>query len=72
MYFLSKELQLVYWMKILNYNNDNFDFENGNKLEFQEYLTDLEENRENRPFLDKIYYQIAEYHRKNNIKNVPK
>jgi len=26
------------------------------------YLTDLEENRENRPFLDKIYRQVAEYH----------
>ncbi len=27
-----------------------------------EYLTELEENRENRPFLDKIYRQLAEYH----------
>ncbi len=27
-----------------------------------EYLTDLEENRENRPFLDKIYRQIAKFH----------
>ena len=43
----------------------NFDFDNGNKLEFIEYLTDLEEDRENRPFLDKIYYRIAEYHRTN-------
>jgi len=43
----------------------NFDMENGDKLEFEEYLTDLEENRENRPFLDKIYYRIAEYHRAN-------
>ncbi len=29
-----------------------------------EYLTDLEENRENRPFLDKIYREIAEFHMK--------
>ncbi|MEY8849430.1 hypothetical protein AB9K26_11470 [Psychroserpens sp. XS_ASV72] len=43
----------------------NFDLETGNKLEFEEYLTDLEENRENRPFLDKIYYRIAEFHRAN-------
>ncbi len=43
----------------------NFDINTGNKLEFEEYLTDLEENRENRPFLDKIYYRIAEYHRAN-------
>ena len=39
--------------------------ENGNQIEFLEYLTDLEEDRENRPFLDKIYYRIAEFHRAN-------
>ncbi len=33
-----------------------------NKLEMLEFLTDMEENRENRPFLDKIYRQVAEYH----------
>ncbi len=27
-----------------------------------EYLTELEENRENRPFLDKIYHQVANFH----------
>jgi len=42
----------------------NFDLENGNKLELLEHLSDLEENRENRPFLDKIYYQIADYNLK--------
>ncbi len=40
----------------------NFDTENGDKLAFTEYLTELEENRENRPFLDKIYHRIAKYH----------
>jgi hypothetical protein len=33
-----------------------------NKEAILEYLTDLEENRENRPFLDKIYRQLAEFH----------
>ncbi len=33
-----------------------------NQEEMLEYLTDMEENRENRPFLDKIYRQVAEYH----------
>jgi tetratricopeptide (TPR) repeat protein len=33
-----------------------------NQLEVLEYLTDLEENRENRPFLDKIFRQVAEFH----------
>lgn len=41
----------------------NFDEVGGDELAFKEYLTDLEENRENRPFLDKIYYRIAEFHR---------
>lgn len=36
-----------------------------NKLEILEYLTDLEEDRENRPFLDKIFRQIAEHHLEN-------
>jgi hypothetical protein len=39
----------------------NFDYKNGDKLAFSELLTDLEEDRENRPFLDKIFYQKAEY-----------
>ena len=42
----------------------NFDYETGDKIAFLEYLTDLEEDRENRPFLDKIYHQIGEYHLK--------
>ena len=36
--------------------SNNFDVKKGNKIEFLEYLTELEENRENRPFLNKIYY----------------
>ncbi len=43
----------------------NFDYANGNKLELLELLTDLEEDRENRPYLDKIYHQIGEYHLNN-------
>ncbi|WP_348772834.1 hypothetical protein [Aquimarina sp. MMG016] len=39
----------------------NFNYESGNKEEFFELLTDLEENRENRPFLDIIYHQKAQY-----------
>ncbi len=39
----------------------NFDYEKGDKEEFLELLTKLEKNRENRPFLDKIYNQKAVY-----------
>lgn len=34
----------------------------GNREDLLEYLTDMERNRENRPFLDKIYRQLAEFH----------
>lgn len=39
----------------------NFDYTKGNKSELLELLTKLEENRENRPFLDKIYHQKGAY-----------
>ncbi len=41
----------------------NFDINKGDSVAFEEYLSDLEQNRENRPFLDKIYYRIAEHHK---------
>ena len=44
----------------------NFDFENDDKLLLETLLESLELNRENRPFLDKIYHQIANYQIKNN------
>lgn len=43
----------------------NFDFNEGDKLALIELLYELEDDRENRPFLSKIYYQIAQYHIKN-------
>ncbi|WP_299675284.1 hypothetical protein [uncultured Dokdonia sp.] len=44
----------------------NFDYENGDELVLLELLEKLEKNRENRPFLDKIYYAKAEYYQKTN------
>jgi len=44
----------------------NFDYENGDQLVLLELLEKLEKNRENRPFLDKIYYAKAEYYQKTN------
>lgn len=67
---LNRKVPRAYFINAHLAKANNFDFENGNKLEFTEYLTDLEENRENRPFLDKIYYQIAEYHKKNNSDSI--
>ncbi len=36
-----------------------------NMADILEYLTDLEENRENRPFLDKIFHEIGYFHESN-------
>lgn len=60
---LNRKTPRIYLISAHIEKAKNFDFENGNKLEFLELLTDLEEDRENRPYLDKIYHQIAEYHR---------
>ena len=43
----------------------NFDLKTGDKIALQELLEDLETNRENRPFLDRIYHQIANYNLQN-------
>lgn len=40
----------------------NFDYEEEDVIALEEYLTEIEESRENRPFLDKIYYEIARFH----------
>lgn len=40
----------------------NIEVTASNRDEVREYLTELEENRENRPFLDKIYRELAVFH----------
>ncbi len=40
----------------------NFDYENGDRVAFLELLQDLEKDRENRPFLDRIYNQLGSYY----------
>lgn len=40
----------------------NFDYEKGNRTAFIELLQDLAKDRENRPFLDRIYNQIGQYY----------
>ena len=51
-YMINAEIQKLRNTKITSENQE----------ELLEYLTDMEENRENRPFLDQIYRQIAEFH----------
>ena len=40
----------------------NFDYEKGDRIAFLELLEDLEKDRENRPYLDRIYNQIGVYY----------
>ena len=60
---MHRQIPRAFYINAHLQKSNNFDAENGDLIEFQEYLTELEENRENRPFLDKIYYRIAEFHR---------
>ena len=48
----------------------NFDPKKDDKFALQELLEDLETNRENRPFLDRIYHQIAKYQLQNNSDSI--
>ena len=56
---LNRRTPRIYLVNAQLAKVNNFDFDNGNKLELYEYLSELAENRENRPFLDRIYYQTA-------------
>jgi len=60
---MHRKIPRPYYINAHLAKSNNFDIKTGNPIEFLEYLTDLEEDRENRPFLDKIYYRIAEFHR---------
>ena len=62
---LNRKSPRVYMINAYIEKARNFDFTTEDRVAFLELLYDLEENRENRPFLDKIYNQIGEYYRKN-------
>ncbi|WP_297761781.1 hypothetical protein [uncultured Muriicola sp.] len=59
---LQRKTPRVYWVNAHLQKIQNIGITNENKEDLLEYLTWLEINRENRPFLDKIFRQIAVYH----------
>jgi hypothetical protein len=59
---LNRQSPRVYMINAHLKKIQNTAITDSNKEELIEYLTDLEEDRENRPFLDKIYHEIAQYH----------
>lgn len=59
---LNRKSPRVYMINAHLKKIQNIEFSDENQEEVFEYLTDLEENRENRPFLDKIYREVAQFH----------
>jgi hypothetical protein len=59
---LNRKSPRVYMINAHLHKIQNIEITEENKEELLEQLIDLEENRENRPFLDKIYNQRAEYY----------
>ena len=59
---LNRRSPRVYMINAYISKARNFDYEGGDRIAFLELLEELEENWENRPYLDKIYNQIAEYY----------
>lgn len=59
---LKRKTLWVYYVNAQVAKARNFDFDNDDKLAYSEYLTELSEDREYRPYLDKIYNLMAVYH----------
>ncbi|TAI47513.1 tetratricopeptide repeat protein [Flagellimonas allohymeniacidonis] len=59
---LNRKSPRIYMINAHLKKIQNTEISEANEEELLEYLTDLEENRENRPFLDKIYREIAQFH----------
>ena len=59
---LKRKTLWVYYVNAQVAKSRNFDFDNDDKLAYSEYLTELSEDREYRPYLDKIYNLMAVYH----------
>ncbi|MDN3595887.1 tetratricopeptide repeat protein [Zunongwangia endophytica] len=59
---LNRKSPRIYMINAYIQKARNFDPEENDDQQLKELLTDLEEDRENRPFLDKIYFQIGEYY----------
>jgi hypothetical protein len=62
---LNRKSPRVYMINAHLQKIRNTEITDANREEMLEYLTDLEENRENRPFLDKIYREVAQFHLSN-------
>lgn len=62
---LNRKSPRVYMINSYIAKAKNFDYDKEDRIAFLGLLEELEANRENRPFLDKIYNQIGDYYRNN-------
>ncbi len=61
---LNRKSPRIYLVNAYVEKARNFDFNSGDNAYLLNLLTELEEDRENRPYLDKIYFQLGEYYSK--------
>lgn len=66
---MNRKIPRVYLISAYIEKGKNFDYTEGDRLAFLELLQDLEKNRENRPFLDKIYNQYGDFYYKSDSIN---
>lgn len=59
---LKRRTPRVYRIHAFMEKGKNFDYENGDLAAQLKLLNHIAENRENRPYLDNIYYQLGEYY----------
>lgn len=63
---LNRKIPRKYWINAHLEISKNHNYDEGDHLVLLEKLEKLENNRENRPYLDKIYYAKAGYFKKTN------
>ena len=59
---LNRKVPRIYRVNAFLEQIKNFDYREGNLETFREHLKSIENDRENRPFLDRIYHYIANHH----------
>ena len=61
---LNRNVPMAYRVNAFLEQIHNFDYSNGDLETISELLSDIEENREHRPYLDRIHHTIAKHHLK--------
>lgn len=67
---LNRKTPRIYMISAHLEKIKNFDYQNDDILLLESLLEKLETNRENRPFLDKIYHSIGTHHLRNKSENL--